>query len=57
MPLELIHEDWQGKDINSGIVPFAPPDELPGSAQNFPNTKGRVCSSPALQQMLYVHMG
>lgn len=57
MPLELINEDWQGNDPTVGLCLLHPPDELLGSVQNFPNTKGSVCRNPALQGMLHVHMG
>lgn len=57
MPLEMINEDWQGKDPTVGLCLLHPPDELLGSVQNFPNTKGSVCRNPALQGMLHVHMG
>lgn len=43
--------------LTLGLCLLNPPDKLPCSAQNFPNTKGTGCRNPALQQMLYVHMG
>lgn len=43
--------------LTAGLCLLHLPEELPGSAQNFPNTKGSVCRNPAFQQMLYMHMG